>query len=211
MQISRVIIADDHSLIRMALINILKSEFPNVSITEVADCESLLKEVTLQDWDLVISDLSMPGRGGLETLEQIKLLKPDLPVLIVSTHSDEHYAVRVIKAGGSGYVNKGKAPDELLNAVQRIAMGKKYIPQEIAEYLLDFLEVNKKPHELLANREFEIFKLLALGETVSQIATRLSLAGSTVSTYRSKIMKKMNFTSNSNLTRYAIVNNIISG
>ncbi len=209
MKISRIILADDHSFIRLGLIQLLRDEYPAVAITEVADGASLVKEVSLHDWDLVISDLDMPGRNGLEALEQIKLMKPDLPVLILSIYPEDLYAIRAFKAGASGYLNKNSAPDELITAIQRISLGKKYITANIAEKLLD-MDADKKPHELLSNREFEIFKLLALGRTVSQIAETLSLAITTVSTHRSRIMDKLNLTNNSELTRYAITNNIIS-
>lgn len=205
----RIILADDHSFIRRGLIQILKDEYPFVEIKEVSDGEDLIKEVTLQDWDLVISDLDMPGRSGLEALEQIKKIKPSLPVIILSIYTEDLYAVRVIKAGASGYLNKNAAPNELINAIKRIAQGRKYITSEIAEKLLAHNE-NKKPHEVLSNREFEIFKLLAFGKTVSQIAESLSLALTTVSTHRSRIMEKLNLSTNSDLTRYAIANRIIS-
>lgn len=206
----RIILADDHSFIRRGLIQILKDEYPSAEIKEVADGESLVKEVTLHDWDLVISDLDMPGRSGLEALEQIKLIKPNLPVLILSIYPEELYAVRVLKAGGSGYLNKNSAPEELITAVQRISLGRKYITPEIAEKLLIQVDTDKKPHELLTNKEFEIFKLLALGKTITQIADSLSLALTTVSTHRSRIMHKLSLTTNSELTRYAISHHIIS-
>jgi two-component system invasion response regulator UvrY len=210
MNIKRIILADDHSFIRLGLIEILKDEYPAAEIKQVGDGETLIKEVTLHDWDLVISDLDMPGRSGLEALEQIKLIKPELPVLILSIYAEDLYAVRVLKAGASGYLNKNSAPDELITAVQRISLGKKYITAEIAEKLLMSGDDTKKPHELLTNREFEIFKLLALGKTVTQIAESLSLALTTISTYRSRIMEKLNLSTNSDLTRYAISNHIIS-
>ena len=206
----RILLADDHSFIRLGLIQILKDEYPSVEIQEVADGESLIKEVMSQDWDLVISDLDMPGRRGLEALEQIKLIKPKLPVLILSIFTEDLYAIRVLRAGASGYMNKNAAPYELITAIQRIVLGRKYITPEIAEKLLDNPDVNKRPHELLSNREFEIFKLFAAGKTTTQIADALSLAMTTVSTHRSRILDKLNLTTNSDLTRYAIANNIIS-
>jgi DNA-binding NarL/FixJ family response regulator len=206
----RIILADDHSFIRLGLMQILKDEYPAAQITQVSNGEALVKEVMQHDWDLVISDLDMPGRSGLEALEQIKLIKPDLPVLILSIYAEDLYAVRVLKAGAAGYLNKNSAPDELITAVQRISLGKKYITPEIAEKLLTSGDDSKKPHELLTNREFEIFKLLALGRTVTQIADALSLALTTISTYRSRIMEKLNLSTNSDLTRYALSHHIIS-
>lgn len=209
MKLKRIILADDHSFIRLGLIQILKDEYPSVYIKEVGDGESLIKEVLKEDWDLVISDLDMPGRSGIEALEQIKLLKAELPVLILSIYPEELYAIRVLKAGASGYLNKNAAPDELIKAVQRILLGKKYINAEIAEKLLETSNASKKPHEILSNREFEIFKLLALGKTVSQIADTLSVALTTVSTHRARILEKLQLSTNSELTRYAIAHHII--
>lgn len=206
----KIILADDHSFIRRGLIQILKDEYPTVEITEVSDGEILVKEVTFHDFDLVISDLDMPGRSGLEALEQIKLIKPNLPVLILSIYPEDLYAVRVLKAGASGYMNKNAAPEELITALQRILLGRKYITPEIAEKLLLNPGTDKKLHELLTNREFEIFKLLALGKTLSQIADSLSSALTTVSTHRSRIMEKLSLSTNSELTRYAIAHHIIS-
>lgn len=209
MQIKRIILADDHSFIRLGLIQILKDEYPNAEIKQVSDAESLIREVSMHEWDLVISDLDMPGRSGLEALEQIKILNPTLPVLILSIYPEDLYAVRVLKAGAAGYLNKNSAPEELIIAIQRIAMGKKYITPEIAEKFL-YTDPEKKPHELLSNREFEVFKLLASGKTVSQVAEILSVALTTVSTHRSRIMEKLHLNTNSDLTRYAIAHHIIS-
>lgn len=206
----RIILADDHSFIRLGLIQILKDEYPFVEITEVSDGESLVKEVSLHDFDLVISDLDMPGRSGLEALEQIKLIKPQLPVLILSIFTEDLYAVRVLKAGAAGYMNKNAAPYELITAIERILSGRKYITSNIAEKILANMETDKKPHELLSNREFEIFKLLASGKTVTQIAESLSLALTTVSTHRSRVMQKLHLATNSDLTRYAIAHQLIT-
>jgi two-component system, NarL family, invasion response regulator UvrY len=204
----RIIVADDHSFVRLGLIQILKDEYPLVEIKEVSDGESLVKEVMNNDFDLVISDLDMPGRNGLEALEQIKLIKPDLPVLILSIYPDELYAVRALKAGASGYLNKNTAPYELIKALDRIKLGKKYITSEVAERLLEQKNSNN-PHELLSNRELEICKMLAMGKTVSQIAESLSLAMTTVSTHRGRIMNKLGISTNAELTRYAITHHIV--
>ena len=207
---NKIILADDHSFIRVGLIQILSDEYPTVEITEVSDGESLINEVSKNDFDLVISDLDMPGRSGLEALIQIKLIKPNLPVLILSIYTEDLYAIRVLKAGASGYLNKNAAPYELITAIQRISLGRKYITSELAEKLLIHLDSDKEPHELLSNREFEIFKLLDVGKTITQIAEMLSLALTTVSTHRSRIMDKLGLSNNSELTRYAITHNIIT-
>ena len=205
----RILVADDHSFVRLGLIQILKDEYPSAEIIEAESGEQLIKEVMQHELDLVISDLDMPGRSGLEALGQIKLIKPELPVLILSIYPEDLYAIRVLKAGASGYLNKNAAPYELIKAIERITLGKKYITPEIAEKILEQQNV-EKPHELLSNREFEIFKLIALGKTISQIAESLSLALTTVSTHRSHILEKLGLSTNAELTRYAILNQIIS-
>ncbi len=209
MKMEKIILADDHGFIRLGLIQILKDEYPNAEIKEVSDGETLVKEVILHQWDLVISDLDMQGRNGLDALEQIKAIKPELPVLILSIYPEDLYAVRVLKAGASGYLNKNSAPEELIVAIQRISLGKKYITADLAEKLVA-AKSHGKAHELLTNREFEIFKLMALGKTITQIAEMLSLASSTVSTHRSRVMEKLSLSTNSELTRYAIAQHIIS-
>ncbi|WP_153800377.1 response regulator [Foetidibacter luteolus] len=206
----RILLADDHSFIRLGLIQILKDEYPFAEITEVGDGESLVRQVSLNKWDLVISDLEMPGRSGFEALEQIKLIQPHLPVLILSIYTEDMYAVRALRAGAAGYLNKAAAPYELIKAIERIRTGKKYITPEIAEKLLASLDEEKKPHEMLGTREFEIFKLLAMGKSTTQIADTLALAMTTVSTHRRRIMEKLNLETNYDLTRYAIAHNIIT-
>ena len=205
----KILLADDHSFIRLGLVQILKDEFPNASITEVSDGVALLKEVMKGSWDLVISDLDMPGRGGLEALEQIKQMRPLLPVLILSIFPEDLYAIRALKAGAAGYLNKNASPNELVTAVQKILTGRKYITADIAEKLLLYQVVPQKPHEQLSNRELEVFKLLAEGKTISQIAEILSLATTTISSHRSKILEKLHVATNSDITRYAISNGIL--
>lgn len=207
----RILIADDHTVVRRGLKQILLEEFTSAFIDEAANAETLLSKVAKEEWDVVISDLSMPGRSGIEALQQIKLTHPRLPVLILSVHAEEHYAVRVLKAGASGYVNKESAPEELIKAVHRLLLGKKYITATIAEQLASTLDKdNEKPlHEYLSDREFEVLKLLAAGKSVSDIAMQMSLSVTTVSTYRARIMTKMNLKTNADLTLYAVQNNLI--
>lgn len=202
----RILIADDHHVVRKGLRQILLDEFPASVIEEVADAEELIKKVMHAQWDVVISDLSMPGRSGLDALQQIKLSYPNLPVLILSIHPEEQYALRALKSGASGYLSKDAAPDELVKAVKKVMLGKKYISQAIAEKLASSFSSDSllSPHENLSDREFDVMKLLANGKSVSEIAERLSLSVTTVSTYRARVMVKMNLKSNSDLTRYAI-------
>jgi two-component system, NarL family, invasion response regulator UvrY len=207
----RILIADDHTVVRKGLRQILMDEFSTAAIEEVADAEALINKVMTAQWDVVISDLSMPGRSGLDALQQIKLSHPNLPVLILSIHSEEQYALRALKSGASGYLSKDTAPDELVKAVQLVLLGKKYIPQGIAEKLASTFSSNTvlSPHESLSDREFDVMKLLANGKSVSEIADILSLSVNTLSTYRTRIMAKMNLKSNSDLTKYAIENKLI--
>ncbi len=207
----RILIADDHSVVRKGLKQILLDEFPSAIIDEVGDAEGLIKKTMTAKWDVIVSDLSMPGRSGLDALLQIKQSFPDLPVLILSIHPEEQYALRALKAGASGYLSKDTAPDELVKAVKKVLLGKKYISQSIAEKLANAFSSNKdkNPHENLSDREFDVMKLLANGKSVSEIADILSLSVTTVSTYRARVMVKMDMKSNSDLTKYAIENKLI--
>lgn len=207
----RILIADDHSVVRKGLKQILQEAFPSAHIADVADAEDLIKKVMLEEWDVVISDISMPGRSGLDVLQQIKQNHPKLPVLILSMHPEDQYAIRVLKAGASGYLNKETATEELVTAVNRLLLGKKYITSSIAERLATSLDQDgeKLPHEYLSDREFEVLKLLASGKSVSDIAHQLSLSVTTVSTYRARIMIKMNLKTNADLTLYAIEKKLI--
>lgn len=207
----RILIADDHIIVRRGLRQILMEGFPNAVIEEVGDAEDMVKKIMNALWDVVISDLSMPGRSGLEALQQIKQVQPKLPVLILSIHPEEQYAIRVLKAGAAGYLSKDLAPDELVNAVQRVMLGKKYITPSIAEKLASvFLNDSiKLPHENLSDREFSVLKLLAAGKSVSEIAESLFLSVTTVSTYRARIMIKMGTKNNADLTLYAIENKLL--
>jgi two-component system, NarL family, invasion response regulator UvrY len=208
---TRILIADDHIVVRKGLRQILAEEFTDALIEEVPDAEELIQKVIKEQWDIVISDLTMPGKSGLEALQYIKQHYPALPVLILSIHPEEQYAIRVLKAGASGYLSKDTAPDELVNAVKRLLQGKKYITLSMAEKIADNFDqdIEKKLHETLSDREFNVFKLLASGKAVSEIADSLNLSVTTVSTYRARVMTKMNMKTNASLTLYAIENNLL--
>jgi DNA-binding NarL/FixJ family response regulator len=207
----RILIADDHTVVRKGLKQILLEEFPSARIDEVGDAEDLLKKVLKEEWDVVVSDISMPGKSGLEVLQEIKQHYPRLPVLILSVHPEDQYAIRVLKAGASGFLNKDSAPDELVKAVHQVLLGKKYITTTIAERLASMLDqdAERLPHEQLSDREFEVLRLLAAGHPVSDIAEKLSLSSTTVSTYRARILLKMNLKTNADLTLYAITNKLL--
>ncbi len=207
----RVLIADDHAIVRKGLKQILLEEYPTAKIGEVADAESLVTEVMNEQWDVVICDMNMPGRSGLDALSQIRQSNPKLPVLIMSMYPRDQYALRVLKAGASGYLAKETVHDELIKAIHTVLVGRKYITPDVAEKLAESFDMDaeKQPHELLSDREFDVFKLLASGKSVSEIAEQLSLSVTTISTYRSRIMEKMSMRSNAELARYAIENNLL--
>ena len=207
----RILIADDHILIRRGLTQILLAEFPSAEITETPDAEELLQKVLTEKWDLVITDISMPGKSGLEILQEIKLHSPSLPVLVLSMMPEEQYALRVLKAGASGYLNKLSAPEEIIKAIGLVSLGKKYITPAIAEQMLGNLQqdTEKEAHESLSRREFEIFTLLSAGKSVSDIAEQVSLSPSTISTHRARILEKMHLHSNADLIFYSIGHKLI--
>lgn len=207
----RILIADDHAIVRRGLSEILLEAYPSAVIEQVEDADMLFRRSTEEAWDIVISDLMMPGRSVLETLQQLRQTHPQLPVLILSIYPEEQYATRVFKAGAAGYINKDAAPTELVKAVERILQGRKYITPTIAEKLASDLSLDREraPHELLSDREFFVMKLLAAGKTISEIAFQLSLSPTTISTYRSRIMDKMKMKANAELARYALENGLI--
>jgi len=207
----RILIADDHAIVRKGLKHLLLEEYPTAVIEEVTDAESLIFKSVNSEWDVVICDLSMPGRSGLDALCQIKQASPKLPVLIISMHPEDQYALRVLKAGASGYLGKDTVHNDLIKAVQTVLLGKKFITPSVAEKLANALnsDNDKSLHEKLSDREFEVFRLLAAGMQVSEIATKLSLSVTTVSTYRSRVLEKLGMRSNADLTRYALGAGII--
>jgi two-component system, NarL family, invasion response regulator UvrY len=207
----KILIADDHAIVRKGLKQILLEEYPSAVIGEVADTEGLLAEVISNSWNIVVCDMNMPGRSGLDALNQIKQVAPDIPVLIMSMYPEDQYALRVLKAGAAGYLEKETIHDDIIKAIQTVQLGKKFITPSIAEKLADAFHDNsgKLPHELLSDREFDVFKLIASGKSVSEIAGKLSLSTTTVSTYRARILEKMGIRSNADLTRYALERKLI--
>jgi len=207
----RILIADDHAIIRKGLKQILLEEYPSAIIEEVNDAEGVIKKTISDEWDIIICDLSMPGRSGLDVVQQVKQNFPKLPVLILSIHPEEQYAIRVLRAGAAGYLSKDAATEELVKAVQRVLQGRKYVSSAIAEKMASELDqdTSRLPHEVLSDREFDVFKMLASGKTVSEIAEQLALSITTVSTYRARILVKMNMKTNAEMTRYGLENKLI--
>jgi len=207
----RILIADDHAIVRKGLRQILLEQYPTAVIGEAADAEALITSIINEQWDLVICDMNMPGRSGLDALHQIKQISPKLPVLIMSMYPEDQYALRVLKAGASGYLGKETIHDDIIKAIETVRLGKRFITPGIAEKLADAFDedATRQPHEILSDREFDVFKLLASGKAVTEIADQLSLSATTISTYRSRIMDKMNMHTNAELTRYALEKKLI--
>lgn len=207
----KVLIADDHAIVRKGLKQIIHEEYPQALIEEASNAEELIHKTMLDSWDVIITDLSMPGRSGLDALRQIRESFPKLPVLVLSMHPEDQYAIRVLKAGASGYINKDSAQEELIVAMNKVLNGKKYISSRVAEQMAEAIDdnSNKALHETLSDREFDVLKMLASGKAVSEIADMLSLSSTTISTYRARILEKMKMKSNADITRYALENQLI--
>jgi two-component system, NarL family, invasion response regulator UvrY len=208
---TRILIADDHAIVRSGLKQIVLNAPDLTVVGEATSSQELLTLARAQPWDLIILDIHMPGRGGLETLKDLKREFPKLPVLILSMYPEDQYAVRAIKAGAAGYLNKESAPDELLTAIHKVLKGGKYISPGVAEHLAMAFDSrsDKAPHELLSDREYQILCLIASGKTVGDIAGELNLSVKTVSTHRGRILDKMQMKSNAELTHYAIRNQLV--
>jgi two-component system invasion response regulator UvrY len=207
----RILIADDHTVVRKGLKQILEDQFEGILIVEVPNAEALIETVHSATWDVVISDINMPGKSGLDALKEIRASFPELPVLILSMHPEEHYALRVLKSGASGYLSKDSASEELVKAVEKVLSGKKYFSPFVLEQLASNVDtdMSKSAYELLSNREFDVMKLLASGKSVSDIAEKLQLSVTTVSTYRTRVMAKTGLKTNSDLTKYALENQLL--
>lgn len=201
-----VLIADDHTIVRKGLIELIEEADGIKVVAEASNSAEVFKKLNESLVDVVILDISMPGRSGLETLKGIRKMKPDLPVLMLSMYPEEQYAVRAIKAGASGYLNKDSAPEELINALKIVSSGKRYINFKIAEQLANYFDqsLNKPKHEILSDREYEILIKIASGKTITDIASELSLSVKTISTYKTRLMSKLNLNGNNDLVRYVI-------
>ena len=206
-----ILIADDHTIVRKGIKQIIMEEFIEAVIEEVADGNEMLHKIRSEKFDIVISDISMPGRSGLESLKQVKEEFPKLPVLILSMHSEDQYAIRVLKAGASGYLTKDSAPEELVKAVKQILSTGRYISPAVADKLAENINQNSSEelHESLSDREFEVLKMIGSGKTVSEIAQILSLSVNTISTYRVRILEKTKLHSNSEVMHYVLENKLI--
>lgn len=207
----KILITDDHAVVRQGLKQILADEFKNATFGEASNAQEALSHVWREAWDVVVLDMSMPGRNGLEVLKEIKKSRPKLPVLVLSMHPEDQFAVRVLKTGAAGYMTKESAPEELVGAIKKVLAGGRYVSASLAETMATYLDVDvqKPPHERLSDREFQVLRLIASGKMVSQIARELSLSVKTISTYRTRILEKMTMKSNAELTHYAIQSHLV--
>lgn len=207
----RILVADDHTVVREGIKQILVGQKGMVVEDEAANGQETLHKVMKKDYDLILLDISMPGKSGLEVLEEIKAMRPKLPVLILSMHPEEQYAVRMLRAGAAGYLTKASASDELISAIQKVSGGGKYVTVSLAEKLAYELDAGaEKPrHERLSNREYQVMMMLASGQSVSEVAEELCLSAKTISTYRTRILEKMDMKKNAELTLYVVKNNLI--
>ena len=206
----KILIADDHPLFRQGLKNAFGDTSDIEVIDEAENSNDILGKVRELDLDLVLLDISMPGKGGLEVLKQLKAEYPKIPVLILSVYPESQYAVRFIKAGASGYLSKESSIDTLLDAVRKVAQGGNYASADITEKLaFDFLNVDKPPHELLSDREYQVFSMIATGKSLTEIGIELSLSVKTISTHRTRILDKMKMKKNAELIHYAIQHELI--
>lgn len=206
-----ILIADDHPILRRGLREILTDEFGALSFGEAENAQGTLDQVRKRNWNLLILDIAMPGRSGVDILRDLRTVRPMLPILVLSVHPEERFAKRALRAGAAGYVCKEKAPAELVKAVRKVLAGGRYVSTALAEELATDLAVesDKPIDEVLSDREFEVLRLIASGRTVSQIAEQLSLSVKTISTYRSRILEKMGMKTNAELTHYAVCNNLV--
>ena len=207
----RILIADDHAIVRRGLKQIVSEQADMIVASEAENAREVLDLVRTQEWDVVVLDINMPGRNGLEVLKELKRENPKLPVLILSIHPEEQYGVRVLKAGAAGYLTKDSAPDELVLAIRKVHRGGKYISASLAETLVYELvaQTDRPRHETLSDREYQVMTMIASGKTVGEIGEELSLSVKTISTYRSRVLGKMNMRTNAELTQYAIQNQLL--
>lgn len=201
----RVLIVDDHAVVRLGLKQIVLDELLGAVVAEAGTAQEALDCVWREPWDVVLLDITMPGRSGLEVLRDIHIARPRMPILVLSMHSEEQYAIRVFKNGGSGFITKNSAPSELVTALRKVLGGGKFVSAELAERWATGMRAGEKqPHELLSNREFEVMRMIAAGRAPKEIAAELALSVKTISTYRSRLLLKMNLKSNADIMRYAV-------
>jgi len=208
----RILIADDHAVVRRGLKHIV-SEQPDMTVAgEAENARQVLDLARTDKWDVIVLDINMPGRSGLEVLKELRREHPKLPVLVLSVHPEDQYGVRVLKAGAAGYLTKDSASDELVRAIRKVHRGGKYVSASLAEVLAFELETetDRPRHKSLSDREYQVMTMIASGKTVGEIGKELSLSVKTISTYRARVLGKMKMRTNAELTHYAIKNQLLS-
>ena len=207
-----ILVVDDHPVFRRGVKDMLVEGFGSVKVGESSNAQEMLQLVRQKKWDVILMDISMPGLSGPEALKQVKSESSSLPVVVLSMHAEDQYAVRMFKAGADGYLTKASAPEELIKAIKKVLQGGQYVSPSLGERLALTVKggTEKVPHERLSNREYEVLSLIASGKTVSEIAETLHLSVSTISTYRARILEKMKLKNNAELTRYAVQHELVS-
>jgi DNA-binding NarL/FixJ family response regulator len=208
----RILVVDDHAIVREGLRRMLSDVFPDLEVVEAATAPDAMKQIRKGNWDLVILDLSLPGRNGLEVLKDIHKLRPRVPILVMTMYAVDQYALRSFRAGASGYVTKGSPPEDIIDAVQKLLAGGKYMTSALAEHLATTLfsrDTGRPLHESLSDRELQVLRMLANGLTVKEIAFQLKLSEKTISTYRARVLEKMNMRTAAQLMRYAIRTHLV--
>ena len=207
----RVLIIDDHSIVRRGLSEVFADEFSELKIGQADNSRAALELITTQEWDIILLDINIPGRSGLDVLSEIKRLRPQTPVLVISAYPEEEFAIRALKLGASGYLNKSSASDEIVAAAKKAMAGGKYVTAVLAEKLAATVggDLQRAPHESLSGRELQVLQMIAKGMTIKEIAAELALSEKTVGTYRSRISVKMGLATNVELTRYALQNRLV--
>lgn len=207
----RILLVDDHAVVRQGLKQVVAESLPDATFGDAANGEEALRMARTANWDIVVLDISLPGKNGLEVLKELRAAQPELPVLVLSMHPEEQFAVRVLRAGAAGYLTKRTATKDLVTAVRKVLAGGRYVSASLAERLAARVQAGsaQAPHETLSDREYQVFRMLAMGKTVKQIGKELDLSPQTVSTHRTHILEKMGMQSNAELIQYAMQNQIL--
>ena len=207
----RVLVVDDHKILRRGLREVIEEDFPDAEFAEAENSQTALEKVYAAKWDLVLLDVNIPGRSGMDVLVEIKQTQPETPVLVISAYPEEDFAIRALKLRAAGYLTKNCVADELNAAVRKALAGGRYVTASLAERLAESMgsDLAAAPHELLSNRELQVLRLIAIGRSIKEIAAELSLSDKTVSTYRVRIAEKMGLSSNVDLTRYALQHRLV--
>jgi two-component system invasion response regulator UvrY len=208
---TRILLVDDHAVVRQGLKQILAESLPDSAFGDAANGEEALEKTGASSWDIVVLDISLPGKSGLDTLKELRAAHPKLPVLVLSMHPEEQFAVRALRAGAAGYLTKRTAAQDLVAAVKKVLAGGRYISSSLADRLAAVIGSHREgtPHELLSDREYQVFRMLATGKSVKEISQELSLSPQTISTHRIHILEKMGMETNAELIQYAMQNQIL--